>query len=80
MYACGGETQQLETQKFVCLAFELMEGGDLQKYLLSRGSTPEEIALPEPEAKKVFRQILSAIHYAHQNGVIHRDLKLENVL
>jgi serine/threonine protein kinase len=73
-------TQHLETQKYVCLAFELMEGGDLQKYLLARGTKSSEMAVPESEAKRVFRQVLSAIHYAHQNSVIHRDLKLENIL
>ena len=56
-----------------------MYGGDLQKFLLSRGKRSEEIALPESDAKRVFRQILSALHYAHQNNVIHRDIKLENM-
>ena len=31
--------------------------------------------LQEIEARAFFRQILASIHYAHQMGFIHRDLK-----
>ena len=47
----------LETPKYVVLAFELMNGGDLYKYLCARGTTTAEIALTEPEARKVFLQV-----------------------
>jgi serine/threonine protein kinase len=36
--------------------------------------------LPEAEARKFFQQMASAIEHCHQNGVVHRDLKLENLL
>jgi serine/threonine protein kinase len=58
----------------------MMEGGNLRQYLLSRGPTAAEAALPEAEAREIFTQIMSALSYAHANYVIHRDLKLENVL
>ena len=31
-------------------------------------------------ARKILEQILNAVYYWHQKGIIHRDLKLENVL
>lgn len=34
----------------------------------------------ENEARRIFRQILIAVHYLHENKVVHRDLKAENLL
>lgn len=36
--------------------------------------------MPEPEAKRIFSQIVSAVNYCHTQGVVHRDLKAENLL
>lgn len=36
--------------------------------------------MTEPEAKRIFSQIVSAVSYCHSQGVVHRDLKAENLL
>lgn len=71
---------QLESPLNVVFVFELMEGGDLYGYLCARGTTPQQMSLPEEEARPLFHQILSAVGYAHNQHICHRDLKLENIL
>jgi serine/threonine-protein kinase len=36
--------------------------------------------LPVPEAARILRDVLSALAYAHAHGVVHRDIKPDNVL
>lgn len=36
--------------------------------------------MTETEAKRTFSQIVSAVNYCHSQGVVHRDLKAENLL
>ena len=57
----------------VLLVSELVDGGPLYDRV-SAGPIPEE------EARFYFQQMVEAIAYCHQQKVIHRDLKLENVL
>ncbi|MQA76080.1 MAG: protein kinase [Solirubrobacterales bacterium] len=54
------------------IAMEYVEGASL-KDLISRG-------LSVAEAVELIRQILVGVRFAHAHGVIHRDLKPQNVL
>ncbi|RPB14728.1 Pkinase-domain-containing protein [Morchella conica CCBAS932] len=56
------------------LVLEYIEGGELFEYLTRRGR------LPEAEAMKFFRQILSGLDYCQHFNICHRDLKPENLL
>lgn len=48
--------------------------GELTDLLSSR------LKLTEPEARDIFRQLVGAIDHCHEAEVVHRDLKLENLL
>lgn len=58
----------------VVFVMEYLEGGELLKYLL------DQKRLSEEEARHFFKQIMEAITYVHKESLIHRDLKLENLL
>lgn len=53
-------------------AMEYVHGRPLEKYVAERHLDLAEIL-------QLFRQVCSAVNYAHQNGVIHRDLKPGNI-
>jgi len=58
------------------LVLELVGGGDLFTVLTSRSQS----RLQDREAAFVLQQLLSGLAFLHGRGVLHRDLKLENIL
>lgn len=53
---------------------EYAEGGELFEYVQRRGR------LDETTARCIIVQVFKALSYMHERGIVHRDLKLENIL
>ncbi|KAK9058991.1 hypothetical protein SSX86_021609 [Deinandra increscens subsp. villosa] len=64
----------MATKTKIYLVMELAAGGELFTQLTRRGR------MKEATARFYFQQLVSALHFCHQNGVAHRDLKPQNLL
>lgn len=64
----------VEVQFTIFVFMELAARGELFSRVVDSGS------LSEAEARPYVTQLLHAVHFVHEHGVAHRDLKLENVL
>ncbi|XP_063303943.1 hormonally up-regulated neu tumor-associated kinase isoform X1 [Pelobates fuscus] len=64
----------LETENSYYLVMELCCGGNLMHKIY------EKKRLEENEARQYIRQLILAVEHLHRAGVVHRDLKIENLL
>ena len=60
--------------RYVYLVMELCDGGDLFRKLKAHGPFTEDLV------KVLVRQLLLALAFLHGQGILHRDLKLSNLL
>ena len=65
----------VDSDEFVYIFLELCKNGSLMELLKKRKNH-----LTEKEVQCYMYQIIIALNYIHSNNVIHRDLKLENIL
>ncbi|XP_013114508.2 uncharacterized protein LOC106092255 isoform X1 [Stomoxys calcitrans] len=64
----------MQSETMIYLVTEFASNGEIFDHLVDNGR------MKEPEAARVFSQLVSALNYCHCRGVVHRDLKAENVL
>jgi tRNA A-37 threonylcarbamoyl transferase component Bud32 len=64
-----------ENQDYIYIVMELTEGGDLYGYLEKR-----EFKITEERARSIAHSLATALFYLHSYGIVHRDIKLENIL
>ncbi len=74
MYNIIKLVEHIEVSNMIYLVMDLAQDGDLLDFTDERGFVEEDIARP------IFRQIVEGVQHFHRMGVIHRDLKLENIL
>ncbi|KAM3618675.1 uncharacterized protein V6R79_023378 [Siganus canaliculatus] len=63
-----------ETRKEYFIVQELATGGDVFDWILDQGNYTER------DASNVIRQVLEAVAYLHSLNIVHRNLKLENLM
>jgi len=68
--------EMIEMPNELYLIMELVKGHSLNSYIQSK----QNKRLIEPECLKIFEQISAGIEYCHSHNVIHRDIKMNNIL
>jgi serine/threonine protein kinase len=66
--------EYFETDKYLLFVIELCQGGDLLNYVRRRRRLKEDVA------KCLFKQLIESLAYCHSKNILHRDIKLDNIL
>lgn len=66
--------EMVETERHIGIILEYASGGELFDYILNHRY------LKDNSARRLFAQLVSGVGYLHKKGIVHRDLKLENLL
>jgi serine/threonine protein kinase len=63
-----------ETEGLVFFVMAYVDGENLAKRIFERG------VLPADEVRRILRDVADALAYAHERGVVHRDIKPDNII
>jgi calcium-dependent protein kinase len=71
-----------EDEKYFYTLLESLKGGDLFDFfrVLTSETDSVEPAFVEREVRKVIGSLLNSLHHLHSQGLIHKDVKLENIV
>ncbi len=61
-------------ENYLYNVMEYAKGGELTQLINAKDP------IPEPQIKNIFKQIYNAVQYIHNKNVIHRDLKINNIV
>jgi serine/threonine protein kinase len=64
-----------EDQNNIYIVLEFLSGGDLFDYMKKRN-----FSVPDEMSRTIISKIANAIYYMHRMSIVHRDIKLENVM
>lgn len=70
MLCCFIPIQVMQTKSMIYIVSEYASQGEIFDYIARSGKMPEAMA------RAKFWQILSAVEYCHNRGIVHRDLKV----
>ena len=68
-----------DTSKYCYIVTEFCNGGSLSN-CLEKYQEKNNVAFPEEIVQYIMKQIMDAMRYLHKNKILHRDLKLDNIL
>jgi calcium-dependent protein kinase len=63
----------LEDEKFIYMVQDLNENGDLFNFIMKNKNINENLC------KEIIKQLLSAVRYLHENNIMHRGIKPQNI-
>ena len=67
-----------EDNRYISIIMEYCTGGDLFQKI--NEFAEKDKSFSEKEAVKIFKQLMSAVSYCHNQGICHRDLKPDNII